>query len=134
MPDSVKADADRDAFLRRFAVGLGFAEPDVGGAEWEQAEVFREDAKRELIVTLMGGTKIGHSRWDVPPIEAQTLAEEFLNLFGDDARFFCSGIPVGKAQILAPSSRPDFYDYIFDGGCIAVDPQFAAIFWMLDSD
>jgi hypothetical protein len=50
------------------------------------------------------------------------------------ARFFCSGIPVGKAQILAPSSRPDFYDYIFDGGCIATDSQFAAVFWMLDSD
>ena len=42
--------------------------------------------------------------------------------------------PLACAQTLAPMARPDFYDYIFGGGCIAVDGRLAAVLWVLDND
>jgi hypothetical protein len=123
-----------DSFLRDFAFPFGFREPDVGEAEWNNAEVFRDDARSQIVEALVGGAEIGHSRWDVPPPDADALASEFLALFGEEARFFCKELPQGEAQILAPYGRPDFYDFIFDGGCVAIDERLAAVFWILDSD
>jgi hypothetical protein len=131
---SLPRGADQDAFLRTFAAKHGFSEPDVEDAEWRQAEVFREDARTELIQKLLGGGEIGHSRWDVPPPEAASFADEFLGMFGEDARFFCSGTPTGLAQSQAPSANPIYRGYIFAGGCIAIDRSLAGIFWMLDND
>lgn len=124
----------RETFLRAFAARHGFSGPDVGDEEWKHAEVFREDARERIIHALIGGAEIGHSRWDVPPDIAGSFADEFLELFGSDARFFCDNYPAGRAQMLGPYARPDFYDYIFGGGCVAVDAQLAAVFWVLDND
>jgi len=39
-----------------------------------------------------------------------------------------------EACLLGPSSYSQSWDYIFGGGCIAVDSRLAAIFWVLDND
>jgi hypothetical protein len=125
----------REGFLRDFAARLGFAAPDVTEVEWRDAEVFRAEARRKLVEALVGGRAIGHSRWDVPPAEARALASAFVGLFGSDARFFCQGgVPTRESQTFAPYARPDFYDFIFGGGCVAVDGHAAAVMWVLDND
>jgi hypothetical protein len=134
VPDGTHDVPQTERFLRGFAAQHGFAGPDVGDEEWKHAEVFREDARERIVHALVGGAEIGHSRWDVPPDEAGALADEFLSLFAQDARFFCDNYPAGQAQMLGPYARPDFYDYIFGGGCVAVDAQLAAILWVLDND
>jgi hypothetical protein len=135
VPESAQAGAEQEAFLRRFAAGVGFTEPDVGDAEWKASEVFREDALEALVEALVGGAPIGHSRWDVPPEHARPLANDFLNLFGEDARFFCAGFHAGAgAQPLQPNGRADIGGYIFSSGCVAIDRHLAAVFWILDND
>jgi hypothetical protein len=126
--------AEREAFLRTFAAEFGFAGPGLGDAEWKDAEVFREEARQVLVEKLVGGGEIGHSRWDVEPAQAEAFTDEFLSLFSKNGRFFCSVIDTAGAQWLAPYARPDFADYIFGGGCVAIDEQLAAVFWMLDND
>ncbi len=125
--------AKRDGFLD-FATRLGFYPPDVGDDEWRNGEVFREDARQYITHALQGGAEIGHSRWDMPPADAASFAGEFLNLFGDDGRFYCNAPPAGRAQVLAPYGRPEFRDYIFSGGCVAVDAHLTAVLWVLDND
>jgi hypothetical protein len=134
VPSPPSIDCSLDSFLREFAAPLGFREPDVGEAEWKNAEVFRDEARETIVEALVGGAEIGHSRWDVPPADAEAFADEFLVLFREDARFFCQQSLNADAQILAPYGRADFYDFIFGGGCLAVDERLAAVFWMLDSD
>ncbi len=134
VPGGAGHGAEQDTFLRGFASRFGFSSPDRGDAEWVNAEVFREEARQHITGALVGGAGIGHSRWDVPPVDAEAFAHEFLALFGDDARFFCDQPPAGAAQMLGPYGRPDFFDYIFGGGCVAVDGRMAAVFWILDSD
>jgi len=134
VPLPAKHGAPQQNFIRSFASQFGFSEPHIGEREWMGAEAFRDDARRSIIESLAGGAEIGHSRWDVPPNEAEVLADEFLSLFADEARFFCSSPPAAGTQPFAPLDRPDSYEYIYGGGCIAIDPQIAAIFWMLDND
>ena len=125
---------ERTRFLRQFAEPFGFSGPRVGDSEWRDAEAFREEARSTLVNALLGGPEIGHSRWDVPPAYAESLADEFLSLFEDDARFFDShGFDRG-ANGLWPYARPGIDEYIFGGGAFAVDRNVAAIFWMLDVD
>lgn len=134
LPGEARDISEQDRLLRAFAARYGFTPPDVEDVEWTNAEVFREEARQYITKALVGGTAIGHSRWDVPPVEAEALADEFLALFGEDARFFCDAPTSGHAQILAPYGRSDFSDWIFGGGCVAVDRRIAAVFWMLDND
>lgn len=134
VPNCARRGAEQDAFLRAFASRLGFSAPDVEDVEWINAEGFREEARQHITKAVVGGAEIGHSRWDVSPADAEDLANHFIDLFGDDARFFCDRFPAGRAQMLAPYGRPDFYNYIFGGGCVAVDGKMAAVFWVLDND
>ena len=131
---AVPADAARERFLHNFAAPLGFTEPDVGPAEWKHAEASREDARQEVVQQLAGGSDIGHSRWDLGPTEAAAVADAFFGLFGDDATFYCSRPPTLGAQPLAPYARTDFQNFIFGGGCIAIDTHLAAVLWVLDND
>ena len=125
---------DPEVFVKAFAAHHGFGGPDVGPAEWTNAEAFREEACERLVEALVGGTAIGHSVWDVEPHDAQAVADEFVGLFDSDARFFCDRAPAGHAQMLCPYARADLQNYIFGGGCIAVDAGLAAVFWVLDND
>jgi hypothetical protein len=134
VPTDAGHGAERDRFLCGFASGLGFSAPDVEGVEWVNAEVFREEARKHITKALVGGADIGHSRWDVPPADAEAIADDFLALFCDEARYFCDTPAAGRAQVLAPYGRHDFYDFIFGGGCVAMDGRTAAVFWVLDND
>jgi hypothetical protein len=133
VPTSAESVNDQESFLRAFAAPFGFVGPHVGDAEWRDAEAFREEVRRTLVESLVGGPEIGHSRWDVPPALAEAFAEEFVSLFDDDARFFHSGLGA-DANMFGPQARPDIDDFIFGGGCLGIDGQIAAIFWMLDID
>ena len=130
--------ADRDdllGFLRVFAAQFGFSEPDVTGVEWKHGEVFRDEAILHLTEQLKGGSEIGHSRWDVEPHEASRIAAAFASLINDDGLFFCNRqLLSGEAQILGPYARAEFRNYIFNGGCVAIDTEIAAIFWVFDND
>ncbi len=134
VPETMNAGAQLEEFFLGFAARCGFCEPDNGNAEWKHAEVFREEARDRLVSVLLGGGEIGHSRWDVPPEEAAAIADEFLDLFGGDARFFCDRAPERDAQPLGPSGHPRYSDYIFSGGCVAFDSRLAALVWVFDND
>jgi hypothetical protein len=131
-PVSAHSVDQRQAFLRDFASRFGFSALELGPEEWKQAEELREDAHAKLVSALLGGGEIGHSGWDVPLAIAEALADEFFGLFEADARFFCSNFGSPWAQ--AFGNYEGYKDYIFGGGCVAIDPQLAAIFWMLDND
>jgi hypothetical protein len=132
---SVFGQDDLIRFLRVFAAPFGFSEPDVTDEEWKHGEVFREEAIVHLTEQLKGGSEIGHSRWDVEPPDALHIASTFASLINDDGRFFCNRrLHSGEAQVLGPYASAEFRNYIFDGGCVAIDAEIAAIFWIFDND
>jgi hypothetical protein len=134
VPKDVNDDLRRTQLLRDFARKRGFAEPDMGSNEWKHAEVFREDARHAIVNALSGGAAHGKRRWDVPPLIIANAAGEFLSLFGDDARFFCDVPPTRTAQVFGPYDHPNFSDYIYSNGCVAIDCNLVAVIWALNNE